>query len=107
MAETVGARILVVDDDQDFIEITRSILENSGYAVTGVQSAGEAYRKAKEDNFDLIIADLMMEQPDSGFTLCHQLKSDSELNSIPVLMLTSVQRKTGIRFRPAGMGGSD
>ena len=86
------AKILLVDDDPDLINATRTILESNLYEVIVAQEGEEGLRKAREEKPDLIILDVIMPVKD-GFTAAEQLKSDPELAKIPVVMLTSFSSK--------------
>ena len=92
------AKILLVDDDPDFLEMHELILKNHGYAVRKAKSGEEGFEMAHMDMPDLIVLDLMMEKHDSGFSLSHQLKKDPLLRKIPILMVTSVAEITGFKF---------
>lgn len=82
------AKILLVDDDVDFVEATKTILESKPYEVIVAYEGDEGLRKAREKNPDLIILDIIMPVKD-GFTAAEQLKKDPQLSKIPVLMLTA------------------
>jgi len=83
-----NSKILLVDDDQDFIDATKLILESNSYQVVVAQEGEAGVRKAREEKPDLIILDVIMPVKD-GFTAAEQLKKDPELAKIPVIMLTS------------------
>jgi two-component system alkaline phosphatase synthesis response regulator PhoP len=92
------ARILLVDDDADFVDSTRTVLESAAYEVLVAVNGNEGLRKAREEKPDLILLDIIMPVED-GFTAAEHLKKDPELAKIPVLMLTSYAMKgsgTGI-----------
>jgi two-component system alkaline phosphatase synthesis response regulator PhoP len=92
------AKILLVDDDADFVESTRMILESKQYEIITAVNGEEALRKARAEKPDLILLDIIMPVED-GFTAAEQLKKDETLSTIPVLMLTSYGSKgagTGI-----------
>ncbi|HNY91717.1 MAG TPA: response regulator [bacterium] len=91
-------RILLVDDDPDFVEINRMILEASDYEVDAADSVALALQQLEQNSYDLLIIDLMMEERDSGFTLTYAVRSDERLRDLPILMLTSAQEKTGFSF---------
>jgi len=82
------ARILLVDDDPDFVAATKLVLESKPYDVIVAYDGDEGLEKAREERPDLIILDIIMPIKD-GFAVCQQLKKDPQLSSIPVLMLTS------------------
>jgi CheY-like chemotaxis protein len=82
-------RILLVDDDRDFIEATRAVLE-SVCDVDVAYGGGEALDKARAVRPDLILLDVIMPDED-GFAVCEKLKADPALADVPVVMLTSLQ----------------
>jgi two-component system alkaline phosphatase synthesis response regulator PhoP len=98
-------KILIVDDDADFVESTRIILESKPYEVIVAVNGEEALRKAKEEKPDLILLDIIMPVRD-GFTAAEQLKKDPKLAEIPVLMLTSFATKGSGTEIPRGRGYS-
>ena len=80
-------KILLVDDEADFLQLTRFVLENANYNVITAPTPEEGLEKAKE-NPDLIILDLNMPHM-SGHEVCKRLKEDAKLMHIPVVILTS------------------
>ena len=86
------AKILLVDDDLDFVEATKIVLESKPYEVIVAHEGDEGLRKAREEKPDLIILDVIMPVKD-GFTAAEQLKKDPELSKIPVIMLTGFSSK--------------
>lgn len=91
--------ILLADDDPDFIEINRTILEANGYHVDEAYTSAEALTKVRTGKYDLLILDLMMEEKDAGFTVAYAIREDEQLKELPILMLTSAQEKTGFTFK--------
>ena len=88
------AKILLVDDDQDFVEATKLVLESKPYEVVVAYNGDEGLAKARRDRPDLIILDIIMPVKD-GFSAAEELKKDPELTKIPVLMLTSFSQRVG------------
>ena len=86
------AKILLIDDDIDFIEATKIILESKPYEVIVAYNGDEGLQKAREENPDLILLDIIMPVKD-GFTAAEQVKRDPKLSKIPVLMLTAFAAK--------------
>ncbi|MDY6933695.1 MAG: response regulator [Spirochaetota bacterium] len=82
-------KVLLVDDDPDFVEATRLIIEKGGYDVQVAYDGNEGYEKVKAYRPDVMVLDVMMPHKD-GYTLCSELKSDPEYNEIPILLLTAV-----------------
>ena len=97
------ARILLIDDDIDFVEATKTILETKLYEVIVANEGDEGLRKAREENPDLILLDVIMPVKD-GFTAAEQLKKDPQLSKIPVLMLTAFAAKGGETSIPVSRG---
>lgn len=88
------AKILLVDDDPDFVEATRIVLESAPFEVSAAYDGDEALRKVRDVNPDLIILDIIMPEQ-HGFKVCEALKSDPDLSKIPVIMLTSLSQQMG------------
>ncbi len=91
-------RILLVDDDVDFVDLNRAVLENHGFDVVAAFSSREGLDKVRFEQPDLIVLDLVMEKHDSGFGFAKTLKKDPLYKAIPILMLTSVAEATGYDF---------
>lgn len=80
------AKILLIDDDADFVEATSTLLGNF-YQVAVAFNGQEGLEKAKTEKPDLIILDLVLPVMD-GFEVYRRLKQDPQLADIPVIMLT-------------------
>ena len=100
---TKKAKILLVDDDVDFVEATKVVLESKPYEVVVAYEGDEGLRKAREEKPDLIILDVIMPVR-NGFTAAEQLKRDSELSKIPVIMLTAYAEMGGETSVPVTSG---
>jgi formate transporter len=86
----VKPQILVVDDDPDFVEITRTILRKEGYQVASASNGDEAFRAMKQQRPDLVLLDVMMASPLDGVNLSGKMARDSELKAIPIIMISSI-----------------
>jgi len=84
-----GKKILLVDDDADFVEAIKLILESKSYDVTVANDGEEGLKKVQTEQPNLIILDVMMPEMD-GYEVCAKLKSDPRFKDIPVLLLTAV-----------------
>ena len=98
--ELAGEKILLVDDDQDFTAATGTILEANGFEVAIAHNTGDAEKAIDESKPELILLDVMMEHMDDGFNLCRSLKQAEATSSIPIIMLTGITGKTGLKFSP-------
>jgi two-component system, OmpR family, response regulator len=99
--ETMDAKtkILLVDDDEDFLFQHRIQLENAGFDVTTATTRARAEEAIAACTPDLAILDLMMEQHDDGFVLSHHLKR--AFPGLPVILVTAVTSETGLVFEPS------
>jgi CheY-like chemotaxis protein len=84
----MSKRILVVDDDENILNLERTILEQKGFDVTSAGGGAEALRVLGGATFDLVLLDVMMPEVD-GFTVCRKIKDDPRLKDIPVIFLTA------------------
>ena len=84
----MGKRILVVDDDENILNLEKTILEQKGFSVTTAGGGSEALKVLGEEAFDLILLDVMMPEVD-GFSVCRKIKNDPRLKDIPVIFLTA------------------
>jgi CheY-like chemotaxis protein len=89
-------KILVVDDDIDLLEQVAMIMNSEGYEVVKAQGQKEGEEALLSVIPDLAILDLMMENMDSGFVLCHHIKR--LFPETPVIILTAVKSVTGLDF---------
>ena len=86
------SKILLIDDDPDFIGAVKIVLDENGYDVIVAYTGEDGIKKAMVENPDLVLLDVMLPQID-GYEVCHTLKDDDKTKLIPVIMLTSVSRK--------------
>ncbi|MFP4175826.1 MAG: response regulator [Planctomycetota bacterium] len=93
-------KILLVDDEQDFVEMTSSLLESNGFDVVPAYSGKEAREKAAEVMPDLIILDVMMETDMAGFEAARWIREQEELQNTPIILLTAVNEKSPFKFGP-------
>jgi CheY-like chemotaxis protein len=84
------AKILVVDDDPDFSEITRTILLANGYEVSTATNGDEALKLMREDVPDLVLLDVMMSSVLDGVNVSHTMSEDPSLRRVPIVMLSSI-----------------
>ena len=89
---TEKTKILLIDDDSDFVEATKLVLESKPYEVITAANGNEGLSKAKKERPKLIILDIIMPVKD-GFNAAEECKKDPELQKIPIIMLTSFSQK--------------
>jgi len=84
------ARVLVVDDDPDFCEITRTVLEGAGYQVATASSGDLALARMRQEAPDLVILDVMMSSVLDGLDLSDRMQADAHLKKIPIIMVSAI-----------------
>jgi CheY-like chemotaxis protein len=83
-------KILVVDDDPDFVESTRLMLEPNGYEVISAADSEEGLSKLAEEEPDLVILDVIMSTVLDGLSMSQQMNEVPEYKEVPILMVTSI-----------------
>jgi CheY-like chemotaxis protein len=84
------AKILIVDDDPDFVEATRIILEQHGHDTASAASGDEGLQAVRDIKPDLVILDVIMSTILDGLNVSQQLQEDPELKDTPIIMVTSI-----------------
>ena len=90
------AQILLVDDDQDLIEMNRTVFAQRGHSVQVAYSATEAKNSAKSAPPDLAVLDVMMEDKTAGFELARNLHA--LYPKMPMIMLTGISKEMGLGY---------
>jgi CheY-like chemotaxis protein len=92
--------VVIIDDDPDMVEATKVVLEGAGFGVRAALSGREGLALIRQGGADCIILDVMMARDTEGFHVAQDLKDDPKTQNIPIVMLTSVSKKTGFEFSP-------
>lgn len=88
------AKVLVVDDDPDFVKITTRVLETAGYEVASAANGAQALKSMRQSPPDVVLLDIMMSYILDGLDVSREMAEDPELKDIPVIMVTSL---TGVK----------
>jgi twitching motility two-component system response regulator PilH len=83
-------KILIVDDDPDFVSATKIVLEKHNHQVITASNGDSGVARAKNDQPDLIILDIMMDAVLDGLSVSQRMHDDIELMDIPIIMVTSI-----------------
>ena len=81
-------RILIIEDDRDIIELVRYNLVNEGFQVSAASDGAAGLASLKKSPPDILLLDLMLPRL-SGLEICKEIRRDSALNRLPILMLTA------------------
>ncbi len=90
--------ILIIDDDPDFVMVTKAILETKQYNVRFAYDPEEGYNKLEEEIPDALILDVMMGKGAEGFVFARKIRKDPRFDRMPILMITSMTEQTGFNF---------
>jgi DNA-binding response OmpR family regulator len=90
------SKILIVDDDPDMVQAGRIVLQKEGYSVESASNYSEGLARLAAFDPDLLILDVMMEEPDDGLRFARQARRQG--NMLPILMVTSVNRAMGVQI---------
>jgi len=90
------AKIAIIDDDPDIIDASSLVLTSKGHEVITANNPDDGYKIVKENSPDLIILDVMMNEPDDGFFLAQKFRKNKI--TTPIIMYTSVSKTTGIDY---------
>lgn len=93
--------IAIIDDDPDILEASTLILKAKGYEAVTALNPADGYNIVKQKNPDLIVLDVMMDEPDDGFFLA--LRFRKEGIKTPIIMYTSVSKTVGMDFGSSEM----
>lgn len=95
-------KVLLVDDDVDFLEANRVALEARGFEVLTASDSRHGVEVAESEKPCLIVMDLMMEQLYAGFSAVQALGAHETTRDIPIIMVSAVTTDTGFRVDQAG-----
>ena len=83
-------KILIVDDDPDFVEVSRMILQSDGYGIATASDGEQALQVMRQDPPDVVLLDVMMATILDGLNVSHEMQADPNLKNIPVIMVSSI-----------------
>jgi len=89
-------KVLIVDDDPDIVDSLTLVLNQEGFETVSATSREAAMASVEQDRPDLIILDVMMEQPDDGFVVAQDLRRQGI--KTPIVILSSIGHVTGYQY---------
>ena len=90
------AKILVIDDDPDVVEVITMVLKNEGHEVPSAGNRTDGMKAVEETNPDLLVLDCMLDQADDGLVMARELRAGGF--DKPILMLSSINMVTGMNL---------
>ena len=94
------AKILIAEDDPDFRDSLRAVLESQNYTVITAVNKADGMEKIKAEKPDLAILDIMMATWVDGLQMSRELKNDPQFKDMPILILTGIKTETGMDLKP-------
>jgi CheY-like chemotaxis protein len=92
-------KILVIDDDKEFQEATRLLLESNDFEIATAYDAEEGVAKVQSEKPDLVILDVMMPSDFEGFEVARKIREEMKLRELPIVLLTGVHDKKKVPYR--------
>lgn len=93
-----GTRLLIIDDDPDFVEGIQAILEGANYAVDVAYNPDDGFEALQKDPPDLLLLDIMMGRGAEGIMLARKIRKDPKLREMPVLIITGMREQIAFLF---------
>lgn len=90
--------ILIIDDDPDFVEVTKVLFETKQYDVSAAYSPEDGLAELEKEIPDALILDVMMGKGAEGFIVARKIRKDPRFDKMPILMMTSMREQTGFDF---------
>ncbi len=86
-------KVLIIDDDEDFVEATKLLLEAQGYSVLTAASGQDGFAKVKQESPDIILLDMMMSYKTEGIDVAKAISEDAASKPIPIIMITGANKE--------------
>jgi len=96
-----GKRLLIIDDDPDFVAGVKSILETANYAVDVAYNPKDGFAALQAKPYDLLLLDIMMGRGAEGVMIARKMRKDPKLRELPVLIITGIREQIAFLF-PGG-----
>jgi DNA-binding response OmpR family regulator len=91
-------KLLIIDDDPDFVEGIKSILDNASYAVDVAYNPKAGMEALQSKTYDLLLLDIMMGRGAEGIMIARKLRKDVKLREMPVLIITGIREQMAFLF---------
>jgi len=95
---TQPRRLLMIDDDPEFVSGVRAILESADYEVDAKYNPKDGFQTLKSGGYDLLLLDIMMGRGAEGIMLARKIRNDPDLRGMPVLIITGIREQMAFLF---------
>jgi len=92
------AKIIMIDDDPDFVAGIKAVLEKADYAVDVAYNPKTGFEKLQAKHYDLLLLDIMMGRGAEGVALARKIRKDPKLREMPVLIITGLREQIAFLF---------
>lgn len=94
----MAKRVLMIDDDSEFVEAISNLLDAKGFEVNSAPNGKEGLEKAKQQKPDVILLDVMMTTESEGFEVAREMNQEESLKGTPVIMISGVRNEMNLPF---------
>ncbi len=91
-------KLLIIDDDPDFVDAIKSILDGAGYSVDVAYNPKTGLQALQNHVYDLLLLDIMMGRGAEGIMIARKLRKDTKLREMPVLIITGIREQMAFLF---------
>jgi CheY-like chemotaxis protein len=91
-------RLLMIDDDPDFVEVVAKVLEDAGYEVDAKYNPDEGFNALKTGSYDLLLLDVLMGRGAEGIMIARKIGDDPVLRETPILIITGMREQIAFLF---------
>ena len=91
-------KLLMIDDDPDFVEGIKSILDSAGYDVDVTYNPDDGFQALESGSYDLLLLDIMMGRGAEGIMVARKIRKDPVLREMPVLIITGIREQIAFLF---------
>jgi CheY-like chemotaxis protein len=91
-------KLLIIDDDPDFVEGIKTILETAAYDVDAAYNSKDGFRALETGQYDLLLLDIMMGRGAEGIMIARKMRNDPKLKEMPVLIITGIREQMAFLF---------
>ena len=94
----MNTKIMMIDDDPDFVAGIKSILEKANYSVNVAYNPKDGFQALQAEHYDLLLLDIMMGRGAEGVALARKIRKDPKLKEMPVLIITGLREQIAFLF---------
>jgi len=94
----MNTKIMMIDDDPDFVAGIKSILEKANYSVNVAYNPKDGFQALQAEHYDLLLLDIMMGRGAEGVALARKIRKDPKLKEMPVLIITGIREQIAFLF---------